>query len=335
MTASYRLYGALGSPYSMKMRAVLRYRRLPHCWVTGRVAQEVAGTKVKVPVIPVLEYPDGSFRNDSTPLIYDLEARHPGDRSVVPEDAGDAFLAYLIEDFADEWVTKAMFHYRWFRPRDQEQMSRWLSFDGQKGGGLKNIEGFAAFFKDRQVGRMPLVGCTAENLPLIEASTRKVLGALEAHVVDAHCLFGSRPSLAEFSLFGQISQLGVDPTPTDMMRADYPYTWRWLAHVDDMSGIEGEWNADSAPVPQVVRGLLEVIGGVYLPFLAANAKAVASDANEVSLSAMGHTYWQAPFKYQVKCLNELRAAHQRLPQASAARIAPVLEETGCLGILKG
>lgn len=67
---------------------------------------------------------------------------------------------------------------------------------------------------------------------------RAVLAALEAHVVEHHCLFGTRPSLAEFGIFGQLSQLGTDPTAQTIMRADYPYTYRWLAHIDDMSGVE-------------------------------------------------------------------------------------------------
>ncbi|MFM5917826.1 MAG: glutathione S-transferase N-terminal domain-containing protein [Novosphingobium sp.] len=315
----YKLYGALGSPYSMKMRALLRYRRLPHLWIDGGAARD-ALANVRAPVIPVLQYPDGLFDNDSTPLIYDLEVRH-ADRRVVPEDPAQAFVAHLLEDFADEWLTKAMFGYRWLDEVDQVQMSRWLAFDNLKGGGLEKSQGFAAAFRERQVGRMALVGCTRENFPLIEASTRAVLDALEAHVVNRHSLFGTRPSLAEFAIYGQLSQLGTDPTPQAMMRADYPYTYRWLAHIDDMSGVEGDWEAGFAPV---VSELVRISAEVYVPFLAANASAVEAGASRFRMTAMGLPYEQGTFKYQVKCLRELAARHRALPPSARAEVDALL-----------
>lgn len=329
----YKLYGALGSPYSLKMRALLRYRRIPHLWVHGLAARD-ALAQVKAPVIPVLEFPDGSFHNDSTPLVYALEQRH-GERSVIPPDAARAFLAHLIEDFADEWVTKAMFGYRWLAEVDQVQMSRWLAFDNLKGGGLATSQGFAEQFRARQVGRMAIVGCTAENFPLIEASTRALLSALEAHVTDQHCFFGSRPSLAEFGLYGQLSQLGVDPTPEAVMRADYPYSLRWLLHIDDMSGIEGEWDAANAPLPLIVDAILRQVGAIYLPFLVANAKAAAAGDDHFAIEAMGRPYRQGVFKYQVKCLADLRSRYAALDDRARQVIDPLLAETGCIDILRG
>ena len=38
-----------------------------------------------------------------------------------------AFLASLIEDFADEWLTKAMFHYRWAYDADIQYASLWIA----------------------------------------------------------------------------------------------------------------------------------------------------------------------------------------------------------------
>ncbi|WP_164157070.1 glutathione S-transferase [Sandarakinorhabdus rubra] len=328
----YRLHGALASPYSMKMRAVLRARRIPHVWVHGRQTHDAATARVKAPVIPVLEYPDGSFANDSTPLIHDLEARHP-DRSIIPDDPGFAFLACLIEDFADEWLTKAMFGYRWLEEVDQLQMSRWLGFDAFKGGGRDRLEAFASAFRERQVGRMALVGCTRANFPLIEASTRRVLDALEAHVVNSHFLFGSRPSIAEFGLFGQLSQLGVDPTAQAMMRAEFPFTYRWLLHIDDTSGIEGTWDAADQPLQPVVVALLAEIGRVYGPFLLANAGAAAAGEPTFRIEVDGLGYVQGTFRYQLKCLADLKARHAALDADTRRRIEPLLESAGCLAFL--
>ena len=329
----YEVHGALGSPYSLKIRAVMRYRRLPHIWAHGAPTHQAALAHVRAPVIPVVHFPDDSWHNDSTPLIYALEARHPGVRSIVPPDPARAFLAHLIEDFADEWVTKAMFGYRWLEEVDQIQMSRWLAFDALKGGGLAASQSYAAQFRARQVGRMALVGCTAENFPLIEASTRALLSALEAHVVDRLCLFGTRPSLAEFGLYGQLSQLGTDPTPQAMMRADYPYSYRWLAHVDDMSGTSGEWDPSDAPMAPIIPELLAIVGSVYLPFLLANQAALEAGAETFTFSAMGMPYTQGVFKYQARCLADLRERYAALLPEARAVVDPLLEAAGCLPAL--
>jgi hypothetical protein len=54
----YTIFGHIGSPYSMKMRSVMRYRRIPHIWRDGAVGFGGARKKVKVPVIRVFKYPD-------------------------------------------------------------------------------------------------------------------------------------------------------------------------------------------------------------------------------------------------------------------------------------
>tara|TARA_R110000824_G_scaffold118960_18_gene272532 strand:+ start:62152 stop:63180 length:1029 start_codon:yes stop_codon:yes gene_type:complete len=331
--ATYRIFGGLGSPYSMKVRAVMRYRRIPHVWVqlNDRNAYEIAN--VRPPVIPVLQFPDGVMQTDSTPLILDLEKRHVNGRSVLPDDEVQQFLCCLLEDMADEWGTKMMFHYRWFLERDQKQMSRWLSFDRLAGKGRASIAQHAAAFSDRQVGRMALVGCTAANKPLIEETAKQVLALLEAHVTEEAYLFGSRPSLADFGWMGQFSQLAVDPTPNDLLRDIAPFTYRWLMQLDDASGVEGAWRDPDLPVSDAVRGLLKMAGNVYFPFLAANAEAMERSEETFSFKALGHTYEQGTFKYQVKCLAALRARFAALSASAREKLDPLLREAGCFDVL--
>ena len=84
MTAPYILYGFNPSPYSVKMRAILRYRRIPFIWRATGNPRDVAVAAGLPPVIPVLQFPDGRLMNDSTPLAHALEREHPGERSTFP-----------------------------------------------------------------------------------------------------------------------------------------------------------------------------------------------------------------------------------------------------------
>ncbi|MEI6417549.1 MAG: hypothetical protein WCO82_00630 [Sphingomonadales bacterium] len=50
---------------------------------------------------------------------------------------------------------------------------------------------------------------------------------------------------------------------------------------------------------------------------------------------MGLPYTQGVFKYQVKCLAELRARYAALPEQAKAGLEPLLRDTGCLDALRG
>jgi glutathione S-transferase len=242
MPDTYRLHAVNSSPYSQKMRAILRYRRLPFIWDTGN-PREVAIKAQLPPVIPVLRFPDGRLLNDSTPLAYALEREHPRERSIIPDDPGLAFLSDLIEDFGDEWVTKIMFHYRWYYADDRAFGTLWVVGERVTGQPAAKRQAAMQEFNDRQVGRMALVGCTEENRPVIEESYGRLLDILNRSVVERPFLFGSRPALADFGLFGQLVILATDPTPAAEMRKRAPDVLLWLLRLDDASGVEGQWIA--------------------------------------------------------------------------------------------
>ena len=333
MSGRYRLFGSLGSPYSRKMRSIMRYRRLPHDWVlrTERNRDEIA--HLKPALVPVLQYPDtDQMKNDSTPLAYDLEDRHAG-RSIMPDDPCHAFLSHLIEDMADEWLTKAMFHYRWTYAADIEYASHWIADDSFPDHIGENRESMAHMFAERQVGRMPMVGCTPENAPVIEASYLRLLALLESHVGLHSYLFGSRPALADFGLFGQLMVLATDPTPMELMRKHAQRTEDWLRQLDDASGVEGDWLSPEDQLPDATLGILSMAADIYLPFLSANAAAAKTGDENFSLQIMGMPYAQGTFGYQVKCLTDLRQRFAALEGEPRQRATNILESCGALSYL--
>ena len=316
----YTVYGALGSPYSMKVRAAMRAKGLAHRWVGMTVVDRPnVMNKVKAPVIPVVQFPDGSWANDSTPLLLGLEGEG---RSILPPDPVQRFGCLLLEDMADEWFMKAMFHYRWYYEEDAEWVANWLIYDNLPNAGRDQVETAAADIRARQISRMALVGCTPETAPLIEASWKRQCRHLQDMALGpTRFLFGDQPSLADLAFYGQLRVMSTDPTPMAWMRADVPYLYRWIDHADDASGIYGDWTEGLA---QPVRDLLAIAGDTYLPFLAANAAALAAGEETFSLTIEGGRYAQGVFGYQAKCLKILREAWGELDDAVRAELADVI-----------
>lgn len=330
MEQGYRIIGVEASPYSVKLRAILRYRRIPYIWTQGLPWIMPEFKDLKPSLMPIAVSPDGVVRVDSTPIALDLEEIHSG-RSVLPDDPGHAFLACLIEDFADEWLTKALFHYRFSFDADRRYGGFWVMDDGRPE--LVEEPAFEAAiteFVQRQTGRMGLVGVTPENASLLEATYGRVLAAMEPHLRREQYLFGDRPSLADFALFGQLRTLGTDPTPMARMRAEAPHLEHWVRRLDDASGVEGAWRAPGAGLGAMATDLLQIAGDVYLPFLCANAEAVQAGANVVDVTLAGQRYRQTPFRYQAKCLTLLRDRYAALPDAARELVDPTLAVAGCL-----
>ncbi|TKW74610.1 MAG: glutathione S-transferase, partial [Bradyrhizobium icense] len=232
-----------------------------------------------------------------------------------------------------EWITKCMFHYRWYYAPDRIFGTHWVTSDRAPGKITAKTAEAAKAFHDRQVGRMALVGCTETTKPVIEQSYARVLAALEAAVPTQEYLFGTRPSLADFGLFGQLQILATDPTSAAIMRRDAPHLHTWLMRLDDASGVEGEWLPGGADPGRAVVDLLRLAGETYLPFLHANAEAIEEGRDTLRVRLLGHDFAQAPFKYQAKCYRALRSAYAALEPGTRARVQPVLSQTGCLAYL--
>lgn len=333
MIAPYDLIGGNASPFSRKLRAILRYRRLPHVWRLRQPGMGAAVEAVKPRLVPMLGIPDAvggyQYRVDSTPLAYLLEQRHPDVRSILPPDPANQFLCHLLEDFADEWCMQMMYHYRWIEDAAGRFAARWIIAESMPGAPEAALPKLHEQIYNRQRSRLEFVCGDPPSGALIEADFKRLLSIL-TRVASSGYLFGTRPSLADFALYGQLAELCTDPLPQRLVRESAPLVEMWTLLLDDAGGVSGEWRPDDSARAEARRELLELVGHSYLPFMAANAKAVMESREHFEFENRDGRYRRAPFGYQAKCYAEVRERWSELDAGAMSALRTLLSETGCL-----
>lgn len=330
--------GSTASPYTRKLIALLRYRRIPHIvhWQDVATVLRARGLALpKVVLLPTVLLPvddtDVDICTDSTPILRRLD-EHFAKRRVRPVDPALALMDSLLEDFADEWGTKLMFHHRWHFSADAAYNATLLplTMDPQMTRETQRDTGQA--FSERQIGRLGYVGSNEVTGPIIEAAYVRLLECLDAHLAAQRFLLGRRPGACDFAIYGQLSQLTqFDPTPRRIAHETAPRLSAWTMLTDDLSGWEIERPA-WVPLeqhPETLKPLLAEIGKVYAPLLVANARAVAAGERQFSATVDGMPWTQQTFPYQAKCLTWLREEYQALSREDRERFNSSIAGSGC------
>ncbi|MFZ5756594.1 MAG: glutathione S-transferase family protein [Pseudomonadota bacterium] len=329
--SEYRLFGVEMSPYSVKVRAFLRYKAIPHRWVVRSMdTMAEFGKYAKLPLVPCLACPDGSGLQDSTPIMETLEEKHPETPVRIADPALD-FLSALIEEYADEWGNKAMFHYRWYYEENAKSAALRIAQELVPPGSPEHAaEQMAPSLEQRMVPRLSFVGSGRGNnaaAGIIEASFLRTLDLVETHLAVRPYLFGGRPAMADFGLYGQWKELLSDPVTGRLMRQRAPRTVAWVEAMESpvaKGGIE-TW---ATLAPTLLPLLREEIGARFLPWSEANAQALAAAQASFTVPLPDGAFTQDVQKYHAKSLAEIRRKFARVKDN--AELRAVLADAGCL-----
>ena len=330
MADPYRILGSELSPYSVKVRSYCRYKRIPHEWQLRGAHPEDFQKYARLPLVPLVITPDEQGIQDSTPIIEKLEEIFP-EPSIHPDDPASAFLSALIEEYGDEWGNKWMFHYRWTYEADQKSAAERIVLDMMPGVSDAQVQQASAGIRERMVPRLSFVGSSDATRDQIERSFQRGLAILEPHLALRPYLFGARPAFADFGLYTQLHQCSTDPTAGAMIRERSPEVTAWLERMLDPSA-DGPFEAWEELAPTLEPLLRDEVGGVFLPWSAANARAIGAGEKELEVELEGKPFRQQTQKYHAKSLGVLRARYAAVSDRSA--LDPVLEKTGCLAWLR-
>lgn len=265
-----QLYGWEVSPYTAKVYTYLKYKQLDPQYVTSSIWQ--LNFKIKKDVgqiiMPVV-YDNKQVLQDSSAIIDHYEAKYAS-KSVIPPQPLHKMCCYLLEFLGDEWLPLAALHYRWHYPENRP-----FIFNEFGRSALPRFPRTIQTFIGKKMGAkmagyLPILGISDHMQHALEKNTHTLLDYLNQHLAHHAFLFGSRPSLADLSIYGPIyAHLHRDPFPENLI-SPYPHVVKWINTLNGpIHKHQGEW-LTSPSLPMSLLPILQVWSQTHVPLIKAS-----------------------------------------------------------------
>jgi len=272
------------SYFSGKLECYLRYKRIPHRRIEVTWEQMAKNSKytglMQVPVVFDREL--NIWLRDTTSIIVlfesapDLYGIQPN-RPIIPSQACDSFLSFLLEEFADEWLWLPALYYRWDFRLDAGNLSRrFMIHDFYRDSTPLNLPEWLAqmVIIDRQHDEYVYQGGVQDEAGrlYVQGIYLSTLMALEAHFTQHPFLLGDHPTLVDFGFAASMFRhFSLDPTPSKIMRLRAPHTYEWVARMWNSGSLKSSIQSGSSPFAEFSS--TQALNS-FVPYMVSNAKAL-------------------------------------------------------------
>lgn len=337
--ADYTIWGLEHSYFTVKVMGLMDLKHIPYDFrrktihVKDRI-EKAAGTRL----MPVVETGTGEMLWDSTPLAFEMDRRHPT-RPVIPGNPMVRLLARVLEDYLDEWFPRFAVHFRWQHEADRahaaDQLVReFMDVPYDKDMNEKEKTIYDNVMQFLAAWALPLtedIGVGADRKIQTLEEFQDIAAVLDARLADSRFLLGGRPTLPDLSLYGAMKAHCMDdPTPAALIRENYPILTEFVSRFEDAAG-EGlaDWpDADSLATEEGFIALLRETGKHFHPFLAANRKALADGAKEMTVDLGWGEQRLKTRRYTEKCRQDIAQELAGLSKADRDKALAVLQAAG-------
>lgn len=318
----YRLHGMMQSYFTRKMNGYLDYKGIPYLFRRFSGFSPESEAAGYTGGMPPMQTPDGEWMWDSTSMIHHLELRFP-EPALFPPDPVQRFLDYVVEDAADEWYYRTAVGSRWSFPENHQVGGYELARDAASRGLMTADQAYTGV-QAHVTGSLEPLGVTPENVQLwMDDVLRPWLRVLGNHFNERPYLFGARPSLGDFGIFGgNAAHFVNDPLCRRWADADGPGAVRHTyALFQPEDQVFGEW--DAGEIPATLIAILAEIGRIYLPWV--SRACIDGSADVVFASGARAHVKSTEFLRETRSVLLARYASLREPRLDA-----VLERAGIL-----